>query len=105
MLGILRKKVKSSEAALAEFRAAKREDLAARETAQIAIMDEYLQDSDSMGDEEITKVVQNIIGTLKNEGKTINRGTIMKALVGPGGSLEARSVDKSDVARVVGSIL
>lgn len=103
MLNIIRKRLKSSEAAAAEFEAADRQDLKDREVAQIAVLDEYVQDSNSLGEQAITAAIQDVIGKMRSEKKEVNRGTIMKALVGPGGSLEGQMVDKSDVAKLVGS--
>ena len=105
MLSIIRKRVKSSESAATDFQAAKRDDLKAREVAQIAVLDEYIQDSNYMREEEVTTAIQEIVDRLKMENKEVNRGSVMKALVGPGGSLEGQTVDKSDVARLVGGLI
>lgn len=105
MLNIIRKRIKSSEAAAEEFSNAKREDLRSREAAQVAMLQEYIQDSDSMGEEDITVAIQAVIGTMRTEKNEVNRGSIMKALVGPGGTLDGQIVDKSDVARLVGGII
>ena len=105
VLSLIRKRIKSSEAAATEFQAAKREDLRAREVAQIAVLDAYIQGSNFMGEEEITMAVRSTIGKMRAEEKEISRGSIMKALVGPGGSLEGQIVDKSDVARLVGGMI
>lgn len=105
MLNIIRKRVKSSEAAAEEFHTAKREDLRSREAAQAAMLQEYMQDSDSMREEDITAAIQDVVGTMRTEKKEVNRGSVMKALVGPGGTLDGQMVDKSDVARLVGGII
>ncbi len=105
MLSIIRKRVKSSESAATDFQAAKRDDLKAREVAQIAVLDEYIQDSNYMREEEVTTAIQEIVDRMKMENKEVNRGSVMKALVGPGGSLEGQTVDKSDVARLVGGLI
>jgi len=105
MLSIIRKRVKSSESAATDFQAAKRDDLKAREVTQIAVLDEYIQDSNYMREEEVTTAIQEIVDRMKMENKEVNRGSVMKALVGPGGSLEGQTVDKSDVARLVGGLI
>ncbi len=105
MLSIIRKRVKSSESAATDFQAAKRDDLNAREVAQIAVLDEYIQDSNYMREEEVTTAIQEIVDRMKMENKEVNRDSVMKALVGPGGSLEGQTVDKSDVARLVGGLI
>ena len=105
MLNIIRKRLKSSEAAAAEFEAANRQDLKDREVAQIAVLDGYVQDSNSMGEKAISAAIQDVVDKMRTEEKEVNRGSIMKALVGPGGSLEGRMVDKSDVAKLVGNVI
>lgn len=97
--------MKSSEAAANEFRTAKREDLRARENVQIAVLKEYVKDSNSMGEKDITTAIQDVIGKMRLEEKEVNRGSVMKALVGPEGSLADRMVDKSEVSRLVGGMI
>lgn len=105
MLSIIRKRVTSSENAAAEFKAANREDLRSREAAQIDVLEEYIKDSNSLGDEGITMAIQEVVGKMRTEKLDVNRGSVMKALVGPGGRLDGQLVDNSDVARLVGSML
>ena len=101
MLKIVRKRVKNSEAAIEEFQNAKRDDLKDRELSQIAVLEAYIGESDSMGEDDITRVIQDVIGRLKSEEKTVNQGTVMKSLVGPGGTLENQAVDRQVVAKLV----
>ena len=101
MLSILRKRVKNSEAAVEEFNIAKRDDLKGREVAQIAVLEAYIGESDSIGEDDITRVIQDVIGRLRTEEKTVNQGTVMKSIVGPGGALEDQAVDRQVVAKLV----
>ena len=101
MLQIIRKRVKSSEAAVEEFQNAKRDDLKDREIAQIAVLEAYISDSDTMGEDDITRAIQDVIGKMRSEEKTINQGSVMKSIVGPGGTLEDQMVDKQVVAKLV----
>ena len=101
MLNIIRKRIKNSEAAVEEFQNANRDDLKSREVAQIAVLESYIGENDSMGEEDITRVIQDVIGKLRTEEKTVNQGSVMKSLVGPGGSLENQAVDKQVVAKLV----
>ena len=86
---------------MAEFQSANREDLKGREVAQIAVLESYLGESDSPGEDEITRVIQDVIGRLRTEEKTVNQGSVMKSLVGPGGTLEDQAVDRQIVAKLV----
>ena len=101
MLNIVRKRVKNSEAAVEEFQNAKRDDLKDRELGQIAVLEAYIGESDSMREDDITRVIQDVIGRLRSEEKTVTQGTVMKSIVGPGGTLENQAVDRQVVAKLV----
>ena len=100
MLKIIQRRVKSSEAAVEEFQSAKRDDLKDREVAQIAVLEAYI-DSNVMGENDITRAIQDIIGRMRSEEKIVNQGNVMKSLVGPGGTLENQPVDRQIVFRLV----
>lgn len=104
MLNLIRKRVKSSESAAEEFQNAKREDLRAREVAQIGVLQEYMP-SKTLNEGDLTTIIQDAIGKMKAEGKDVNRGSVMKALVAEGGSLDGQLVDKKDVAMLVQGII
>ena len=101
MLKVIKKRVKSSEAAVEEFQSANRNDLKDREVAQIAVLEEYIGDSGSMEEDDITKVIQDVIGKMRSAERTVNQGSVMKSIVGPGGILEDQVVDRKTVARLV----
>lgn len=101
MLNIIRKRVKSSEAAVEEFQSANRDDLIDREVAQIAVLEAYIGDSDTMGEDDITRAIQDVIGRMRSEGRSVSQGSVMKSMVGPGGVLEDRPVEKQVVAKLV----
>lgn len=101
MLNIVRKRIKNSEAAVEEFQNAKRDDLKDRELGQIAVLEAYIGEGDSMGEDDITRVIQDVIGRLRSEEKTVTQGTVMKSIVGPGGTLENQAVDRQVVAKLV----
>ncbi|KAL6717198.1 hypothetical protein ACLMJK_005113 [Lecanora helva] len=105
MVGIIRKRIKNSESAVAEFQAAKRDDLTAQESAQLDVLNEYIRDLKGGREEDIIMTIQDVIGKMKTEKKTVNQGSVMKALVGLGGPLEESPADKSDVARLVGGMI
>ena len=100
MLKIIQKRVKNSEAAVEEFQSAKRDDLKDREVAQIAVLEAYI-DSNAMGENDITRAIQDVIGRMRSEEKIVNQGSVMKSLVGPGGTLENQPVDRHIVSRLV----
>ena len=100
MLKIIQRRVKSSEAAIEEFQSAKRDDLKDREVAQIAVLEAYI-DRNVMGENDITRAIQDVIGRMKSEEKIVNQGSVMKSLVGPGGTLENQAVDRQVVVSLV----
>ena len=105
MLNIIRRRVKSSEAAVEDFQSAKRDDLKDREVAQIAVLEAYIGNCASMGEDDITRAIQDVIGKMRSEEKTVNQGSVMKSIVGPGGTLEDQPVDKQVIANLVKSML
>ena len=100
MLKIIQRRVKSSEAAVEEFQSAKRDDLKDREVAQIAVLETYI-DSNVMGENDITRAIQDVISRMRLEEKIVNQGSVMKSLVGPGGTLENQPVDTQIVSSLV----
>lgn len=101
MFHIIRKRVKSSEAAVEDFRNAKRDDLKDREAAQIAVLEAYIDERDSMGEQDIVGAIKDVVGKLRAAEKTVNQGSVMKSMVGPGGTLEDQIIDKQVVAKLV----
>jgi len=101
LLSLIRKRIAASKDAAEGFNVAKREDLANKEQAQVAVMQEYAATVQTIGPEEIAKVVAEVIGKMRTDGQTVNTGSALKALVGDGGAFEGKAVDKAEVARVV----
>jgi uncharacterized protein YqeY len=104
MVNMIRRRVKSSEAASEEFQNANREDLKAREATQIGVLQEYLP-SRSLSEEDLTTMIQDVIGRMRTEGKDVRLGSVIKALVAEGGDLDGQSVDMKDVSRLVNGMI
>ena len=105
ILSLIRKRIKNSEGAAAQFKAAKREDLQEKENAQIDVLQEYLGSSNELGEQAIAKAIHEVIGRMRANGMDVKPGTVMKALIGPEGALVDRSVDKSQVMRLIQGVL
>ena len=88
-----------------EFSAANRNDLTDKEEAQIAVLEEYAGEVDTVGEEEITRVVGEVIGKMRTEQKKVDLGTVLKALVGPAGEFDGKPVEKAEVAKIVKGML
>ena len=101
MIQLIRKRIKSSEAAAMEAEDAKRNDLRDKELQQATMLEAYIKDSNMMKEEDVERLVQQTIVNMRAEGQRTDKGSIMKALVGPGGAFDGKLVDRKDVAKVV----
>ena len=69
------------------------------------MLEEYASTVDTIGVDEIRKVVGDVIATMKSESQTLNLGTVLKALMGHGGQFEGKPVEKGEVSRIVKELL
>ncbi|KAI7095953.1 hypothetical protein KC365_g5408 [Hortaea werneckii] len=107
LLSVLRKRAAAAKAARAEFEKAGRQDLVDREDGQASIIDEYAGGVETMSVEDVKVAVEKTIAEAKEaaQGKAVQMGEVMKKILGPGGALEGKPVEKSEVARLVKDIL
>ena len=101
VLALLRKRSASSRSAADEFAAAKRADLKEKEEAQIAVLEEYASQVETIDKQEIEQAVRQTMAKLRSEGASLNIGSVMKAVSGAGGPLDGRPAEKGDVALAV----
>ena len=104
-MGLLKKRAAASKAAAEEFASANRRDLREKELSQAAIMEGYASSVETVNEAEVTVAIQEVLGQLRTEGKTANPGNVLKELLGPGGSLAEKPVQKAEVARLVKSLI
>jgi uncharacterized protein len=104
VLALLRKKMASSKAASEEFAQAKRDDLKAKQDAEIAVMDEYAGQVKTFAEEDILKAIEQAYESLKDTAK-VNAGMVLKELLRPGGTLDGKPVEKAQVAKMVQEML
>lgn len=104
VLALLRKRILGSKAASEEFAQAKRDDLKEKQDAEIAVMDEYAAQVKTFGEEDLSTAIEQAYQKLKDTAK-VNAGTILKELLGPGGTLDGKPVEKSQVAKMVLDLL
>lgn len=108
VLALIRKRLEASKTAVESFRDSGRADLKEKEQIQIKILEEYAKEVQTVSDDEIrTRIGEalNDASMSQEVGEKINKGTIMKRLLGPGGSLEGKPVEKKTVAQMVDSAL
>jgi uncharacterized protein YqeY len=101
LLSLLKKRIGSSKSAVEDFYKANRKDLVDKEMEQVDIMQEYASDVKTIDVEEIRSSVKGVIEELHSDGKKLVMGDVLKKTIGPGGALEGKMVDKSEVARIV----
>ncbi|KAI1095971.1 GatB/YqeY domain-containing protein [Rostrohypoxylon terebratum] len=101
LVSLLRKTIRASADASAEFTAAGRTDLADKEAAQIAVWEEYISQSGvttwtaTALSEAVSRAVQDA------SGETATFGAVMKTLLAPGGPFDGADVDKAQIAELV----
>ena len=105
LLRIIQKRIKNSREVILQFEEAKRDDLKEKENAQIRVLEEYIQNSGIMSEEDVTKAIQGTIGAMRTKGQKTDKASVMKNLLGPGGALENELVDKKEVARLADGML
>ena len=104
ILSLLRKRAAASRDAAQEFSKSGREDLKDREYAQVSVLEEYAGSVDTVSDEEISARIGDVINganASQEAGQKLSKGSVMRKLLGPGGILEGKPVEKSNVAKLV----
>ncbi|KAJ9656529.1 hypothetical protein H2198_004878 [Neophaeococcomyces mojaviensis] len=107
MLALLKKKKVASEAAAAEAKAASRSDLAEKQIQEIKVIDEYAGEVKLMSEDELQSIVSVVVDNLKAaaSGAELKAGQVLKEAFQPGGMLDGKPVDKSQVAKLVNNML
>lgn len=110
LLALLRKRIAASRSAADEFKAANRPDLAEKEEAQIKVLEEYAGTvSEAAGgaisEADIRDAVSKVVEAVKGEGAKADVGTVLKRVLGEGGSLAGKLVERGEVAKIVKELL
>ncbi|KAI8629021.1 Yqey-like protein-domain-containing protein [Xylariaceae sp. FL1651] len=105
LVALLRKQARGCADARAEFAAGGRDDLVAKEDAQLSVLDEYVAGSgvEELDGEQLRAVVRDVVGGLEEKAKA-RMGDVMKVLLAPGGPLDGKNVEKAELARAVKEI-
>lgn len=72
-----------------------------KEDAQIAILEEYAGHVKTLGVEEVEAVISKEISAIKEAGKKLEVGQVLKALFAPGGAFDGKPADRKEVAGLV----
>lgn len=105
VVAILKSRLRLSEKAAAEFAAAKRDDLKANEDAQVSVLQGYMDGLDKISEEDIKNAALEALDIVRNEGKKMHMGAIIKRLVGPGGPFHGKYLDMPSVTRIVREVI
>jgi uncharacterized protein YqeY len=102
LVALIRKLQKSAQDAVADAKAAGRDDLVDKENQQMAILDEYVVGSgvQSLGEAEIKALINEAVKAAKGAGAAGKSlmGDVMKRV---NAALEGKDVDKKSVAALV----
>ena len=77
-----------------------------QEESQAKVLEEYAGGVQTMSNDVMRDAILKEIDQVKAEtnGK-VNMGDILRRLLGPGGSLEGKPVERSEIARIVKEVL
>lgn len=65
------------------------------------VLEEYAAGIGTVDDEEVERIVRETIQQLRSQSEKIDLGSVMKKVVGEGGALEGKPVEKGVVAKAV----
>ncbi|KAJ5095059.1 hypothetical protein N7532_007350 [Penicillium argentinense] len=101
LLSLLRKRASAARDAAKEFAEAERPDLKEKEEAQVAVLEEYASQVKTLAVEEVETIIANEITAIKEAGKKLDVGQVLKSLFAPGGALDGKPADRKEVAGLV----
>ena len=107
LVALLRKTARTAQEAADEFRAANRSDLVEKEEVQLRVLEEYIAGSgvESINEAELKDMVLAVRSELAAEGVDAKMGDVLKKLLGPGGRLDGKDVEKATVAKIVKEVM
>ncbi|ORY63121.1 Yqey-like protein-domain-containing protein [Pseudomassariella vexata] len=110
LVALLRKTVRASEDASAEFKGAGRDDLVEKEQAQIDVLKEYVAGSgvQEVSAEDLKALTMGVVTAMTDDGMVQGKakmGEVMKKLMAPGGPLDGKVFEKADLAKVVKEVV
>lgn len=101
LLSLIRKRAAAAKEAAQQFAEADRPDLKEKEDAQIAILEEYAGHVKTLSVDEVEAIIAKEISAMKEAGKKMEIGQVLKALFAPGGALDGKPADRKEVAGLV----
>ncbi|GAQ05867.1 altered inheritance of mitochondria protein 41, mitochondrial [Aspergillus lentulus] len=100
LLSLIRKRAAAAKEAAKQFAEADRPDLKEKEDAQVTILEEYAGKVETMSLEDIKAIVSQEVSKLKEAGKKVEVGALLKSLFAPGGALDGKPAERAEVAKI-----
>ncbi|KAL5001001.1 hypothetical protein BDV10DRAFT_182877 [Aspergillus recurvatus] len=101
LLALIRKRAAASRDSIQQFVDANRPDLKEKEEKAQAILEEYGNQVQTMGADEIKQIVSEQVTKMKAAGTKVEIGLVLKSLFAPGGALDSKPAERSEVAKIV----
>ncbi|KAL4784094.1 hypothetical protein BJX76DRAFT_328295 [Aspergillus varians] len=101
LLALIRKRANASKDSAQQFLDANRADLKEKEDKALAILEEYGSQVQTISLDDVKAIVSGEVTKLKEAGKKIEIGTVIKSLFAPGGALDGKPAERSEVAKIV----
>lgn len=105
VLSLLRKRSAAGRVASAEFAAANRQDLKEKEDEQVSLLESYAGGVEMVSEEEVRRTAEEMRQLMGTEGVKVDKGSLIRRLVGEGGALADKPVDRAMVSQVVQDVL
>lgn len=83
-----------------EFAASGRDDLVQKETAEADVFESYAEGIQTLSSEDVTAALKATVEEIKAKAGKVDLGSLIKAAMGAGGSLEGKPVERSKVAEL-----
>ncbi|KAE8354091.1 hypothetical protein BDV28DRAFT_131717 [Aspergillus coremiiformis] len=100
LLSLIRKRMTGAKEAAQQFAEADRPDLKESEERSITILEEYANQVETMSLDDVKQIVSQEILVLKEAGQKVEIGTLLKSLFAPGGALDGKPAERSEVAKI-----
>ena len=100
LLSLIRKRASAAQQAAQQFAEAGRPDLKENEDAQVTILEEYAGQVETMSQDDIKAIVVQEVSKLKEAGNKVEIGSLLKALFAPGGAMDGKPAERSEVAKI-----
>ncbi|KAB8206056.1 Yqey-like protein [Aspergillus parasiticus SU-1] len=100
LLSLIRKRMTGAKDAAQQFAEANRPDLKESEEKNVTILEEYANQVETISLDDVKHIVAQEISRLKEAGQKVEIGTLLKSLFAPGGALDGKPAERSEVAKI-----